>query len=46
VGLGDRFVNRPWDNVVNWTIVIVLFAASLLVAVRVLLPEVIPGAGG
>lgn len=23
--LGDRWINRPWNNVINWTIIIVLF---------------------
>lgn len=37
--LGDRWVNRPWNNIVNWTIVIVLFALSLLLAAQVMLPK-------
>jgi Mn2+/Fe2+ NRAMP family transporter len=37
--LGDRFVNRPWNNVVNWTIVAVLFALSLVLAVQVAFPN-------
>jgi len=28
--LGDRWVNRPWNNVINGTIIVVLFALSLL----------------
>ena len=35
--LGDRFVNKPWNNVVNWTIVAVLFALSLVLAAQVVL---------
>jgi Mn2+/Fe2+ NRAMP family transporter len=34
--LGDRFVNRPWTNRVNWTVVAVLFALSLVLAVQVI----------
>src|SRR5580692_9232481 len=37
--LGDRWVNRPWNNYVNWTIIIVLFALSLLLAAQVILPK-------
>lgn len=40
--LGDRWVNRPWNNVVNWTIVAVLFALSLLLAAQVLFPQLFP----
>ena len=34
--LGDRFVNRPWNNAINWTIVAVLFILSLVLAAQVL----------
>jgi Mn2+/Fe2+ NRAMP family transporter len=37
--LGDRWVNRPWNNYINWTIIVVLFALSLLLAVQVMLPK-------
>ena len=37
--LGDRWVNRPWNNYINWTIIIVLFALSLLLAAQVILPS-------
>jgi Mn2+/Fe2+ NRAMP family transporter len=37
--LGDRWVNRPWNNVINWTIIVVLFALSLLLAAQVMLPN-------
>jgi len=37
--LGDRWVNRPWNNWINWTIIAVLFALSLLLAAQVLLPK-------
>jgi Mn2+/Fe2+ NRAMP family transporter len=35
--LGDRQVNRPWNNYISWTIIVVLFALSLLLlAVQVI----------
>jgi len=37
--LGDRWVNRPWNNVINWTIIVVLFALSLLLAAQVMVPN-------
>ncbi|MHB1959596.1 MAG: Nramp family divalent metal transporter [Acidobacteriaceae bacterium] len=37
--LDDRWVNRPWNNTINWTIVVVLFALSLLLAAQVMLPK-------
>jgi Mn2+/Fe2+ NRAMP family transporter len=40
--LGDKWINRRWNNRVNWTIIIVLFALSLLMAVQVMLPRIFP----
>jgi Mn2+/Fe2+ NRAMP family transporter len=40
--LGDRWVNRTWNNVINWTIIAVLFALSLLLAAQVILPNLFP----
>ena len=40
--LGERFVNRRWNNVVNWTIVTVLFLLSLVLAAQVLAPSLFP----
>jgi len=40
--LGVRFANKPWNNVVNWTIIIVLFALSLVLAVQVVAPGLFP----
>ncbi len=37
--LGDRWVNRPWNNITNWTIIVILFALSLLLAAQVMLPK-------
>jgi NRAMP (natural resistance-associated macrophage protein)-like metal ion transporter len=40
--LGERFVNKPWNNIVNWTIIIVLFALSLVLAAQVVAPKFFP----
>lgn len=40
--LGERWVNRPWNNWVNWSIICVLFVLSLLLAVQVMFPNVFP----
>ncbi|HEY3417696.1 MAG TPA: Nramp family divalent metal transporter, partial [Armatimonadota bacterium] len=40
--LGDEFVNKPWNNAVNWTIIIVLFALSLIMAAQVVAPNLFP----
>lgn len=37
--LGGRFVNRRWNNWVNWSIITVLFALSMLLAVQVAAPR-------
>jgi Mn2+/Fe2+ NRAMP family transporter len=37
--LGDRWVNRPWNNWINWSIVAILFALSLLLAAQILVPN-------
>lgn len=37
--LGDRWVNRRWNNHVNWSIIVVLFALSLLLAMQVFFPK-------
>ncbi len=39
--LGERWVNRPWNNWINWTIIVVLFALSLLLAAQVMLPNLL-----
>ena len=36
--LGDRWVNKPWNNWVNWTIITILFALSLTLAAAQVLP--------
>jgi Mn2+/Fe2+ NRAMP family transporter len=40
--LGERFANKPWNNVVNWSIVILLFILSLLLAAQVAVPKLFP----
>lgn len=40
--LGDEYVNRRWNNWVNWTIIIVLFILSLVLAAQVVVPNVFP----
>jgi Mn2+/Fe2+ NRAMP family transporter len=40
--LGERFVNRPWNNWANWTIVALLFGLSLVLAAQVALPSLFP----
>jgi Mn2+/Fe2+ NRAMP family transporter len=42
--LGERFVNRRWNNAVNWTIIAVLFGLSLILAVQVIAPKLFPSA--
>ncbi|HEV2419125.1 MAG TPA: Nramp family divalent metal transporter [Terriglobia bacterium] len=37
--LGSRLVNQPWNNWVNWTIVVLLFALSLILAAQVAAPN-------
>lgn len=40
--LGSEFVNRRWNNIVNWSIIIVLFALSLILAAQVVAPNLFP----
>jgi Mn2+/Fe2+ NRAMP family transporter len=42
--LGEKYVNKPWNNWVNWTIIIVLFALSLILAAQVVAPNLFPPA--
>jgi NRAMP (natural resistance-associated macrophage protein)-like metal ion transporter len=39
--LGE-YVNKPWNNWVNWTIIIVLFTLSLILAAQVAAPKLFP----
>jgi Mn2+/Fe2+ NRAMP family transporter len=40
--LGKEYVNKPWNNCVNWTIIIVLFTLSLILAAQVIAPNLFP----
>jgi len=40
--LGAEWANKPWNNVVNWTIIIVLFVLSLVLALQVVVPALFP----
>jgi Mn2+/Fe2+ NRAMP family transporter len=40
--LGAEFANKPWNNVVNWTIVVLLFFLSLVLAAQVVAPNLFP----
>jgi len=42
--LGPRFVNRPWNNWLNWAAVALLFALSFVLAAQVLFPGLFPSA--
>jgi Mn2+/Fe2+ NRAMP family transporter len=41
--LGE-YANKPWNNYVNWTIIVILFALSLILAAQVAAPNLFPGA--
>ncbi len=41
--LGEKYVNKRWNNTVNWTIICILFGLSLTLAVQVVLPNVLKG---
>jgi Mn2+/Fe2+ NRAMP family transporter len=38
------YANKPWNNIVNWTIIIALFALSLILAAQVAAPNLFPSA--
>lgn len=41
--LGEQYVNKPWNNWINWTIIILLFALSFILAAQVIAPNLFPG---
>ncbi|HXK07981.1 MAG TPA: Nramp family divalent metal transporter [Verrucomicrobiae bacterium] len=41
-----NYANKPWNNAVNWTIIIVLFALSLILAAQVAAPKLFPASWG
>ena len=40
------YANKPWNNAVNWTIIVVLFALSLVLAAQVMAPNLFPAGSG
>jgi Mn2+/Fe2+ NRAMP family transporter len=42
--LGAQYVNKPWNNWVNWTIIAVMFILSLILAAQVVAPNLFPRA--
>jgi Mn2+/Fe2+ NRAMP family transporter len=40
--LGEQYVNKRWNNIVNWTIIVVLFGLSLILAAQVIAPSLFP----
>uniref|UniRef100_Q02D85 Natural resistance-associated macrophage protein n=1 Tax=Solibacter usitatus (strain Ellin6076) TaxID=234267 RepID=Q02D85_SOLUE len=40
--LGPEFANKPWNNVLNWSIVFVLLVLSLILAAQVIAPGLFP----
>jgi Mn2+/Fe2+ NRAMP family transporter len=41
--LGE-YANKRWNNIVNWTIILVLFALSLILAAQIAAPKLFPAA--
>jgi Mn2+/Fe2+ NRAMP family transporter len=39
--LGE-YANRRWNNIINWTVIVLLFVLSLVLAVQVVAPDLIP----
>jgi len=44
--LGNEFVNKPWNNFINWTIIALLFVLSLILAAQVIAPDIFPKSVG
>ena len=42
--LGEKYANKTWNNWVNWTIIVLLFGLSLVLAAQVVAPNVFPSA--
>jgi Mn2+/Fe2+ NRAMP family transporter len=40
--MGEEHVNRAWNNWINWVIIIVLFALSMILAAQVMAPNLFP----
>ena len=43
--LGE-YANKPWNNAINWTIIVVLFALSIVLAAQVAAPGLFPVSSG
>jgi Mn2+/Fe2+ NRAMP family transporter len=43
--LGEN-ANKPWNNAINWTIIVVLFALSVALAAQVAAPGLFPASSG
>jgi Mn2+/Fe2+ NRAMP family transporter len=41
--LGGEYANKPWNNWVNWSIILTLFVLSLILAAQVIAPRLFPG---
>jgi Mn2+/Fe2+ NRAMP family transporter len=40
--LGEEFANKNWNNWINWTIIVIFFVLSLILAAQVIAPELFP----
>ena len=40
--LGQQYVNKRWNNWVNWMIIAILFLLSLILAAQVVAPKLFP----
>jgi Mn2+/Fe2+ NRAMP family transporter len=38
-------VNRPWQNVVNWSMIVLLFGLSAILAAQTIAPNLFPKGG-
>jgi Mn2+/Fe2+ NRAMP family transporter len=37
--LGEKYINKKWNNIINWTVIVVLFILSFTLAAQIMLPE-------
>ncbi len=40
--LGEEYANKPWNNWINWIIIILLFTLSFILAAQVIAPNLFP----
>ena len=40
--LGEKWINKPWNNAINWTIICLFFVLSLILAAQVVAPSLFP----